>query len=135
MILHYILWLGILFKYHVKMMCEALSNNITGVTSGSGTGNPSGAPECPHPHPRFSVIRVAQSLVFCVVFVDHCLACCPFLLAIEMSVLVFAAFDNPFGIFKNLSHFRKFMCGQLHNNHINCSLQTFSLDNHAFRRN
>ena len=68
MVLHYILWFVILFKYHVKMMCVAFSNNITGATSGSGTGNPSEAPECPHPHPRLSVIRVAQTLVFCVVF-------------------------------------------------------------------
>jgi len=68
MILHYILWFGILFKYHVKMMCMAFSNHMTGVTSRPGTGNPSETPECSHPHPRFSVIRVAQSLVFCVVF-------------------------------------------------------------------
>jgi hypothetical protein len=40
-------------------------SNTTGVTSGAGTAYPSGAPEFT---PVFSGIRVARSLVLCVVF-------------------------------------------------------------------
>ena len=48
--------------------------------------------------PIFSGVRVTRSLVFCVCFVDHCLA-------IVLSVLVrYTDLDFPFGIFKLLFH-------------------------------
>jgi len=43
-------------------------SNTTGVTSGAGTAYLSGAPEFT---PGFSGVRVAQSLVFCVVYCRH----------------------------------------------------------------
>ena len=44
-------------------------NGITkGVTSGAGTANPSGA------HEFTERVHVVQSVVFCVVFVDHSLS-------------------------------------------------------------
>jgi len=49
-------------------------SNTTGATCGAGTAYPSGAPEFTH---GFSVVRVARSLVFCVMFLDHCLSFCP----------------------------------------------------------
>jgi hypothetical protein len=48
--------------------------NTTDATCGAGYTYPSGAPEL---IPVLSGIRVAQFLVFCVVFVDHC---CPYVL-------------------------------------------------------
>ena len=48
----------------------------------------------------FSEIRVAQSLLFCILF---CIPCCPFVyfvLSIVLSVLRFTDSDYPFGIFK-----------------------------------
>ena len=42
---------------------------------GTGTANPSGAPEF---IPVFSGVCVTRSLVLCVCFVDHCLSFCPF---------------------------------------------------------
>jgi hypothetical protein len=56
---------------------------ITGVVTrvtriaacGAGIAYTSEAPELT---PSFSVVRVVQSLIFYVVFVDHCLSFCPF---------------------------------------------------------
>ena len=47
-----------------------------GATSGAGTAHPSGAPESPPP--GFSGVRVTQSLVLYVGFVDCCLSFCTF---------------------------------------------------------
>jgi hypothetical protein len=48
---------------------------MTGGTSEAGTAYPSGAPEIT---PVLSGVRVTQSLVLCVCFVDRCLSFCPF---------------------------------------------------------
>ena len=49
--------------------------------------------------PVFSGVRVTRCLVFCVCFVDRCLAFGLFLLAIVLSVLLpFTDSDYPFGI-------------------------------------
>ena len=50
-----------------------------GVTSGAGTAYPSRAPKF---NPVFSEVRVALSLVLCVMFVDHCLSSFSFVLSI-----------------------------------------------------
>jgi hypothetical protein len=55
-------------------------SNTTGATSGAGTVYSSGAPEFT---PCFSEFTVARSLVF----VDHYLSFCPFLLTIVLPVL------------------------------------------------
>ena len=47
------------------MMSVSFNSNTMGVTSGTGTVNPPGAPEL---IPDFNGVRVARSLVFCVVF-------------------------------------------------------------------
>ena len=47
------------------MVFMSFNSNTTGVTSGTGTDNPSGAPELT---PGFSGVRIARSLGFCVVF-------------------------------------------------------------------
>jgi hypothetical protein len=60
-----------------------------GVTSGAGTAYPSGAPEIT---PSSNWVRVARSLVFCVVFCRLF-----FLLAIVLSVLRFPDSEYPFG--------------------------------------
>ena len=65
-----------------------------------------GAGTATHPEhlsspPLFSGVRVTRSLVLCVCFVDSCLSCCLFLLAIVLSVrLRFTYSDYSFGIFK-----------------------------------
>ena len=56
-----------------------------------GIAYPSGEPELTS---GFSGARVAQSLVFCVVFVARCLSICLF--TIVLSVLRFTASDYPF---------------------------------------
>ena len=48
---------------------------MMGATSGAETAYPSGAPSSP---PVFSGVRVTQSLVLCVCFVDRCLSFCTF---------------------------------------------------------
>ena len=48
---------------------------MTGGTRGAGLAYPFGAPEFT---PGFSWVRVTQSLVFCVIFVNRCLSLCPF---------------------------------------------------------
>ena len=59
---------------------------------------PSGAPEF---ITVFSGVRVTQSLVLYVYFVDRCLSFCTFLLPIVLSVLLrYTDSDCPFGIFK-----------------------------------
>ena len=77
------------------MMCASLNSNMTGVTSGAGTAN---LPEHLSSTPGFSGVRVAQYLVFCVVFCRSLLVL--FLLALVLSVLYFTASDYNFGIFK-----------------------------------
>jgi hypothetical protein len=84
------------------MTCHRICNyiNTTGVTNGTGTAYPSGAPEF---IPGFSGVRVTQSLVLCT-----CIFCRSlfvllsfFFLAIVLSVLLrFTDSDYPFGIFK-----------------------------------
>ena len=44
----------------------------------------------------FSGVRVARSIVYCVVFVDSCLS-----LVIAVFVLRFTDYDYPFGIFND----------------------------------
>jgi hypothetical protein len=51
------------------------THNTTGATSGAGTAYPSGASEFT---PCFSGVRVAQSLVLCVCFVERSLSFCTF---------------------------------------------------------
>ena len=75
------------------MTCHRICNNsdTTGVTSGTGTVYPSGAPMLT---PVCSVVRVTRSFVFCVVF---CIILFDlFLLAITLSVLHFTASDDSF---------------------------------------
>ena len=50
------------------MMFVSCNSNTTGVTCGAGTAHPSWVPEFT---PVFSGVSFAQSLVFCVMFVDH----------------------------------------------------------------
>ena len=69
---------------------------MTGVTSGAGTTT---LPEYLSSPPVFSGVRVTESLVLYVCFVDRCLSFSP--LAIVLSVLLrFMDSDFPFGIFK-----------------------------------
>ena len=50
--------------------------------------------------PVFSGIRVARSLIFCVVFVDPCLSFCHFVLVIALSVRILITTSGyPFGSF------------------------------------
>ena len=64
--------------------------NTTGATSGAGTAYPSGALEFT---PVFNGVRVTQSLVLYVCFVDR-------VLGIVLSALIrFTESDYPFGIF------------------------------------
>jgi len=49
--------------------------NTTDATSGALTANPAGAPEFT---PVFSRVRITQSLVWCVCFIDSCLSFCTF---------------------------------------------------------
>ena len=55
----YVFWCPTRFPY--QMMFMSLNSNTMGVTCGAGTANPSGAPV-------LNGVRVAQSLVFCVMF-------------------------------------------------------------------
>jgi hypothetical protein len=66
-------------------------SNKTGTTCGTGTAYPSGASQ------MFSGVRVARSLVFCVMFCKSLFVILSFfLLAIVLSVLHrFTAFDYP----------------------------------------
>jgi hypothetical protein len=57
----------------------------TGATSGAGTAFLSEVHEFTM---VFSGVRVTRSLVLCVMFVDHCLSFCIFILAIVLSVLL-----------------------------------------------
>ena len=66
-----------------------IKSNTSDAICGAGTAYPSGA----HEFPGFSRVRVARSLVFCLVF-------CRLLLVIVLYVRRFMAFDYPFGIFK-----------------------------------
>ena len=72
--------------FYLKYKCE----------SGAGTAYPSRVPNSPS---VFSLVRVAQSLVFCVVFCRSLFV--PFLLAIVLSVLLrCTASDYPSGMVK-----------------------------------
>jgi len=59
----FIYWCPTRFLY--QMMFVSFNGNTTGVTSGTGTSNPSGAPQFTS---CFCGVRVDQSLVFCEVF-------------------------------------------------------------------
>jgi hypothetical protein len=73
-------------------------SNTTGSTYGAGTAYPFGTPD--H-NPGFSGIRVARSLVLCVMFCRSLSILFP--LATVLSVLLrFKAFDYSIGIFKLL---------------------------------
>ena len=75
----------------------SLSGNTMGVTSGARSANPSGAPEF---IPSFSVVRVARSLMFGVVFYRSLFVLLP--LEIVLSVLrLFTSFGYPFCILKH----------------------------------
>ena len=88
-------------------ICLALSwreqVGTTGATSGAGTAYPSGIPEFTL---RFSGVRVAQSLVFCLVF---CISTfCPF--SFGQCVVCSSSIcesDYLFDIFKLFSHSTK----------------------------
>ena len=54
--------------------------------------------------PVFRSVRVTQSLVLCVCFVDGCLSFCPFFLVIVLPVFRFTDSDCPFGVFKLFLH-------------------------------
>ena len=80
------------FTYH--RVCD--QSNTMGATSGAGTAYPSGTPEFTL---VFSEVRVARSLVFCVVFCRWLFAF--FLLAIVLyDLLQFTEFNFLFGNFK-----------------------------------
>ena len=73
-------------------------SNTTGFKYGAGTAYPSGTPD--H-NPGFSGIRVARSLVLCVMFCRSFLAFCS--LSIVLSVFLrFITSDYTIGIFKLL---------------------------------
>jgi len=69
---------------------------MTGVNSGAETANPSGAPELT-PSVWGGGARVAQYLVFCVVFfIDNCLFILAFLFwSFVLSVLILATYVLP----------------------------------------
>ena len=54
--------------------------------------------------PGFSEIRVAQSLIFVLCFVDHCLSFCPYSFGIALSCPSIDGFDYLFGLFKHVLH-------------------------------
>ena len=62
----FVCWCPVRFPYHV--MCVSFNSRTTGVACGTGTTNPSGAPEFTT---SFSGVRVAQYLVLWIVV-------CPF---------------------------------------------------------
>ena len=76
-----------IFRVH-DLPTDFDKSNTTCVTSGAGTAYLSGAPEVIL---VFSGVRVAQSLVFCVVLYRLPLCC----LSFDLRLLI-----NPFGIFK-----------------------------------
>ena len=65
----YAYWCPTRFPY--QMMFVSFNGNTTGVTRGTGIAKPSEAPEFT---PVFSGVRVALSLVFCVMFCGCCLS-------------------------------------------------------------
>jgi len=77
-------------------------SNTTGASSGIGTTYPSGSHMSSLRTPVFSGIRVAWSLVFCVVFCRSLFVpVSSFVLATVLSVLLrFTDSDYPFGIFE-----------------------------------
>ena len=56
--------------------------------------------------PVFRGVRVTQSLVLCVCFVDRCLFVCTFFFWPLFELLRYTDFDYPFGIFKLFYNFR-----------------------------
>ena len=74
-------WCPTRFPYQI--MFVSFNSNTTGVTSGAGTANPSGAPEFIS---GFREVHVARSLVFYVMFCRSVLVL--FLLAIVLSVIL-----------------------------------------------
>ena len=77
-VFNYVYWCPTRFPF--EMTFVSFYSNTTGVTSGSWTVNPSGAPEFT---PGFNRVRVVRSLGFCVVFSGslfiplfiHCVVC------------------------------------------------------------
>ena len=72
-------------------------SKATGVTSGPKLLI---LPDHLRSFPDLSVVRVAQYLVFYVLFVDNCCLFVPFHLAIELSLPLITVSDYSFGIFK-----------------------------------
>ena len=79
-------------KFPYQMTFMSFNGNLTGVTCEAGTASHSGAPEFT---PVFDGVRVAQSLVLCVMFCRSLFVL--FLLAIVLSVILRLA---ACGIFK-----------------------------------
>jgi hypothetical protein len=85
--------INVIFQRFVDTRLKVIRINTTGSTSGAGTASSSVAPKVTL---VFSWVRVAPSLVFCVVYVDHSFPFVLFRLAIVLSVLRLTASDNPF---------------------------------------
>jgi hypothetical protein len=86
-------------RFPCQIIFMSFDSNTTGVTCGAGTANHSGTPEFT---PGFSESRVAQSLVFCVVFGRSLFVLLSFfswplcfLFSFDLRLLI-----TPFGIFK-----------------------------------
>ena len=75
----YVFWCQTRYQYQMAVVW--FNNNATGITNGEGITYPSGAPAYT---PVFSGVRVAQSLLFCVVFYRSLFV----LLAIVLSVFL-----------------------------------------------
>jgi hypothetical protein len=87
--------ISVVVKFSVSMS-RCNKSNTTGATRIAGTAFPYRAHQFT---PDFSVVRVARSLVFCVMCADRCLFF--FLLPIVLSVLLrLTASDYPFCILK-----------------------------------
>ena len=69
----------------------------TSATNGSGSTDPSGAPEFT---PVFSGTPVTRPFALYVCLVDYCFSFCTFSFAIVLSVLWYTYTDCPFGLFK-----------------------------------
>ena len=86
---------NVILLRHKNMMLVSFNSNTTSATSGAGTADF----QTTRAHPRVSGVRVAQSLVFCVVYLRSMLVFS--LLVIVLSALLrFTASDNHFGVFK-----------------------------------
>ena len=107
-------WLVFNVQWAIFQLYSGRNSNMTGVTSGAGTVYPSDASEFTQ---VFCVVRVAQSLVFCVLFCGSLFTYQVFLLSLELSALRrFTDSDHPFGIFiffllsRNIRHWLVGFC-------------------------